>query len=93
MTNIDYFAANGIIDVNGKVVRSKAATEYGSWFSDNATPAELASWADARIQTYQGWIEHCQALKKAMQKELLKGFDTADLRALLDERQGQDSEA
>ena len=89
MINLNFFAANGTVE-NGKVVRSKAATEYGSWFSDNATPADLASWADARIKTYEGWIENCKALKKAMQKELIKGFDPAELQALIEGMQDKD---
>ena len=92
MITINFLAENGIVS-EGKVVRSKAATEYGSWFSDNVTPAELASWAEARIQTYQGWIENCKALKKAAQKELIKDFDPAELQALLAEKQGGKAEA
>lgn len=88
MITSNFFVANGTVE-NGKVVRSKAAAEYGSWFSDNATPAELASWADARIKTYESWIEKCKALKKAMQKELLQGFDIAELQALLEAKQEQ----
>ena len=92
MITINFLAENGIVS-EGKVVRSKAATEYGSWFSDNVTPAELASWAEARIQTYQGWIENCKTLKKEAQKELLKDFEPAELEALLAAKRGERSEA
>ena len=83
MINLSIFAENGTV-IDGKVVRSEAAAKYGSWFSDNATPADLASWADARIQIYKEWIANCEALKRAAQMELIKGFDPAELQALLD---------
>jgi len=89
MFNFSCFASNGVVE-NGKVVRSKAAAEYGSWFSDNATPAELASWAEARINTYQGWIDNCKFLKREMQKELIKGLDPSDLKALLADREKEE---
>ena len=92
MLNINYFASNGIVE-NGKVVRQKAAAEFGSWFSDNATPAELASWAEARINTYQGWIDNCKDLKREMQKELIKGLDTSELRNLLAEKEKEEAES
>ncbi len=92
MNTISYLASKGIIE-SGKVVRAKAAALYGCWFSENATPAELVSWAEARITTCQEWIDECKDLKREMQKELIKGFDPSELKALLAEKEKEEAES
>lgn len=70
-------AANGAASVPS-ITRKQAAENYGSWFSEESTPAELVCWCDARIAVYLKWVKNCKKLKAEMQKAVLNGVAVED---------------
>ncbi len=93
MSKVNVNAADGEVKNVVNMGRDEASKYYGSWCSPNANPATIVSWCDQRIQMYNEWIKNCQALKREMQKELIKGFDPAEIQALLAENDAQVAKA
>lgn len=64
--------------------RKDLVNKYGSWYKSNASEAELVSWCNSRIKTYNEWIRNCEELKSKKQQELLSGISEEDLRKALE---------
>lgn len=63
--------------------REESAKKYGSWFGNNATPADMVCWCDRQIEKYEEWIKNCKELKLENQKKLLKDIPAYILEAAL----------
>ena len=57
-----------------KASRRIAASTYGIWHGDEATPSELVSWCDERLKTLHRWTENVEALKASAQSKLTEGM-------------------
>jgi hypothetical protein len=82
MLNSNVNAANGEVKNVVDLGRDEASKLYGSWCSPSATAATIVSWCDKRIQIYTEWIANCEALKKANQIQMCKGFSPDELRKM-----------
>ncbi len=63
--------------------REESFDLYGSWFGNNASPADMVCWCDKQIEKYEEWIKNCKELKLENQKKLLKDIPTDILKAIL----------
>ena len=63
--------------------REESAKKYGSWFGNNATPADMVCWCDRQIEKYEEWIKNYKELKLENQKKLLKDIPAHILEAAL----------
>lgn len=69
--------------------RQRLSSKYGMWFSDKATPAEIVSWCNGRIQKYKEWIKNCEGLRKENQNKLFDGMSLEDLKRIIKEKEAQ----
>lgn len=76
------------INVNALGDRKKMVENFGIWFSEKASKAEIVSWCDERIKKLDEWKTNCLELRKQCQKELLNGLSIEELKAAIENRQG-----
>ena len=85
ITLTDAQGAQNEVVVNASLVASKsdASKYFGTWFKNEATPADVVSWATNLIAQREREISNLKALKSASQEAMVEGMDAATLRSIL----------